>query len=112
LHQGIEQSWGFSFGWRNQMILQQYQAQLMKKILFLFLLALVALSGCKSSYDVTLSNGRIVSGVTKPVLDKVTDQYRFNLPNGKEVKVPAARVRIIEPHDESSASKFVVPTQK
>jgi hypothetical protein len=81
------------------------------KIFFLLAL-LTALTGCKTSYDVTLSNGKKVSGVSKPVLDKATGNYRFKLPDGREVKVSSSRIRLIEPHGESSEPQFVVPTQK
>jgi hypothetical protein len=79
---------------------------------FLLLTLLIALTGCKTSYYVTLSNGRKLSDVSKPVLDKETGNYRFKLPDGREVKVSSSRIRLIEPHGESSEPQFVVPTQK
>ena len=81
------------------------------KILFLLAL-LVALSGCKTSYDVTLTNGSKVTDVSKPVLDKTTGQYRFQMADGREVKVLSTRVRTIEPHGESSEPIFEKPKPK
>lgn len=83
----------------------------MKKFFALFLTVTV-LTGCKTSYDVTLNDGKKVTGVSKPVLDKTTNQYRFKTADGRDVKVYAGRVRTIEPHGESSEPKFVSPTDK
>jgi hypothetical protein len=83
----------------------------MKKI-FLLLFAAAALSGCKTSYDVTLSNGTKIREVTKPVLDRTTDQYQFKTIDGREMKISAGRIKLIEPHGESSEPQFVSPTQK
>jgi hypothetical protein len=83
----------------------------MKKILAL-LFAITVLTGCKTSYDVTLSDGKKITGVSKPVLDETKGQYQFKTADGQGVKVPASRIRLIEPHGESSAKEFVSPTQK
>ncbi len=73
------------------------------------LLVTVALAGCRSSYDLTLSNGNRITGVTRPVLDKKTEQYHFKLADGRELTIPASRVRVIEPHGESSDPQFKTP---
>jgi hypothetical protein len=69
----------------------------MKKILALLLMTL-ALAGCKSSYDVTLSNGTQFTGVSKPKLDKKTGKYHFKTPTGREGAFYAENIRLIEPH--------------
>jgi hypothetical protein len=84
---------------------------IMKKILLCFC-CVSLMAGCKSTYDVTLVNGSKVTGVTKPVLDKTTGQYRFNMADGREVKVLSSRIRTIEPHGESSDLTFEKPKPK
>ena len=69
----------------------------MKKI-FVLLWMVVALVGCKSSYDVTLSNGTRFTGVSKPHLDKKTGKYKFKMPNGREGTFYPENIRLIEPH--------------
>ncbi|MEO5804205.1 MAG: YgdI/YgdR family lipoprotein [Verrucomicrobiota bacterium] len=81
------------------------------KNLFMLLTAFT-LVGCKTSYDVTLSDGKKITGVSKPVLDKTKDQYQFKMADGREVKIYAGRIRTIAPHGESSEPKFVSPTDK
>lgn len=83
----------------------------MKKFVVLSLMV-IGLLGCKTTYDITLSNGKKIRGVTKPSLDKKTDQYKFTLQDGREVKVSSSRIRLIEPQGDSSEPKFVSPTQK
>jgi len=73
--------------------------KLMKKA-FALLLMVVALTGCKSTYDVTLSNGTRFTGVSKPRYDKKTDEYRFKMPDGREGNFSPAKIRLIEPHQE------------
>ena len=82
------------------------------KIFFILLFFTVVLVGCKSSYDITLSNGRKVTGVSKPVFDERLGLYRFKMADGKEARLSSSRVRLIEPHGESSETQFVSPTQK
>ena len=69
----------------------------MKKIFVLVSLAIV-LSGCKSRYDVTLSNGTRYTGVSKPKLDKKTGKYQFKTPDGRLGSFHPANVKLIEPH--------------
>jgi hypothetical protein len=81
------------------------------KNLFAVALIAFALIGCRTRYDITLFNGNKITGVGKPVLDNSTGQYRFKTADGREGAVSAARVRVIEPHGDSSASKFASPTK-
>lgn len=73
---------------------------------------LVALCGCRSNYDVTLSNGRKFSGVTKPILDKKTGEYRFKTIDGRVGVVHPDNVRLIEPHREAYVPDFGSPSPK
>jgi hypothetical protein len=86
----------------------------MKKLVLILLLAGIA-AGCRTRYDITLSNNVRLTNITKPTLDKATGQYRFKDSGGKEYVVSRTRVRVIEPHDRYStdeASKFKAPSRR
>ena len=70
------------------------------------------LLGCKTSYDVTLSNGSKNTGVSKPLLDRESGHYRFKMIDGREMRVLSSRVILIEPHGESSEVVFQKPKPK
>lgn len=53
--------------------------------------------GC-TGYDITLSNGSKISGVSKPRLDPESRVYVFKDASGQPGYVNAGRVRVIEPH--------------
>ncbi len=59
------------------------------------------LSGCRSSYDITLNNGTKITGVTRPRLDNETGHYVFKDAKGQASSIPAMRVRLIEPQGTS-----------
>lgn len=80
--------------------------------LFLLLLVVLVLTGCRSTYDVILTNGKKIQNVSKPVLDESTGQFRFALPSGKQINMPQTRVRLIEPHGDSSELDPTSPTLK
>ena len=85
------------------------------KIASLSVASVMLFAGCKSSYDVTvggMGRSQKYTGVSKPVYDKKTGKYVFKDAMGHEFSVEADRVRIIEPHDETSASKFAAPVPK
>ena len=67
----------------------------MKTIALLFLVGLLALSGCARNYVMTLSDGRRVTSTSKPRLEK--GNYHYTDSNGRKVYVPAGRVREIAP---------------
>ena len=68
----------------------------MFRILSVAVLAL-AVSGCAlRQYDVTLSNGTVVSARSKPKL--VEGLYEFKDLNGKVQKIPQYRISEIAPH--------------
>ncbi len=70
------------------------------KYLLALLVGALFLTGCKSTYDITLSNGRQFTGVSKPVLSKKTGKYHFKTIDGREGAVYPDNVRVIEPHRE------------
>lgn len=60
------------------------------------LLSLVMLSNGCSRYEVTLTNGNVMTAKSKPKLDPATDHYYFKDATGKEIWVPSMRIRSIE----------------
>jgi hypothetical protein len=70
------------------------------KYLVVLLSVMVLCAGCRTKYDITLSNGNKITGVSKPVLNKETGFYEFKLANGKQEAVKSMRVRTIEPAGE------------
>lgn len=76
----------------------------MKKLIaFLFLTLLLA--GCRSSYDIKLTNGAEYSGVSKPKLDRDKGVYVFKNATGRTYTIPETRVRSIEPHPTAKEKK-------
>jgi hypothetical protein len=69
----------------------------MKKIV-LAILGAALLAGCAHRYDVTLTNGLVISHVSKPKLDKENGVYHFKDVRGTNQTVSASRVVQIEPH--------------
>ncbi|MEO6035666.1 MAG: YgdI/YgdR family lipoprotein [Verrucomicrobiota bacterium] len=82
----------------------------MKKTFALLLIAM-ALTGCRSRYDVTLSNGTRFTGVSKPRIDKKTGQYRFKMPDGRVGNFNAGNVRLIEPHRDDYEFRTSAPSK-
>jgi hypothetical protein len=77
----------------------------MKKLI-VFLFAVVLVSGCRSSYDVTLTNGLQFTGVSKPRLNPDRGVYVFRSAGGRTFNIPETRIRTIEPHEKVKESKF------
>lgn len=67
------------------------------KRMFAWLVLAVALSaaGC-ARYDVTLTNGSVITAKSKPKLDPTNNCYRFKDASEKEILVPSVRIRQIE----------------
>jgi len=76
----------------------------MKNILLL-LLSSVFLAGCMHNYDLTLVNGKKITHVSKPKLNKQTGVYTFKDVKGQTNSISAARVVDIAPHSD----KKVIP---
>lgn len=69
----------------------------MKHLLALtVLLGLMVLSGGCSRYQITLTNGNVITAKSKPKLDPATDHYHFKDATGKEIWIPSMRIRSIE----------------
>ena len=77
---------------------------------FVLLGSVLLLTGCKSTYDVTLNNGTKFSGVSKPAFNKETGKYHFKTPDGREGAFYPEKIRLIEPQRE--AYEFGAPPRK
>mgnify|MGYP000377396561 CR=1 FL=1 len=66
------------------------------KLRWLGVAGLLALAGC-GHYQITLTNGHVLSARGKPRLDREFNIYRFKDAEGKEAMVPAFKVREIAP---------------
>jgi hypothetical protein len=77
----------------------------MKKVIAIIFVAILV-AGCRSSYDVTLTNGMQFTGVTKPKLEREKGVYVFNNAAGKNFAIPETRIRTIEPHVRVKESQF------
>jgi PBP1b-binding outer membrane lipoprotein LpoB len=72
----------------------------MKNVLVL-LLSSVFLAGCMHNYDLTLVNGKKITHVSKPKLNKETGVYTFKDVKGRTNSISAAKVVEIAPHSSS-----------
>jgi uncharacterized protein YcfL len=77
----------------------------MKKLITIVFAALL-LAGCRSAYDVTLTNGMQFTGVSKPKLNREKGVFTFRNMSGKTYTVPETRIRTIEPHVKVKESQF------
>jgi hypothetical protein len=67
----------------------------MKKYILLFALCVGLLAGCARHYNLTLTNGSVITTASKPRLEK--GSYHFKDASGKVVYIPSFRVREIAP---------------
>ncbi len=65
------------------------------------LLAAAALCGCVR-YDMTLTNGQMMSNVRKPVRSKDGTYYTIKKADGTAYTIPASRVSNIAPHGDTN----------
>ena len=81
----------------------------MKKILPIILLALVACSGCRSTYNLTLTNGDVLTSHGKPTYDPQQARYYYRDIHGQTNSIPASKVREIAPADmaDKGGSQFL-----
>ena len=79
----------------------------MNKLVITGFLGLVVLTGCAHNYVVTLNSGIRVSTTSKPRL--VQGRYYFKDAAGREVALPAARVREIAPASMARDETFTPP---
>jgi hypothetical protein len=77
--------------------------------LFLFLI-LAACGGCATRYDMTLTNGAVITSKGKPHLNADKNMYIFRDVTGRTNAIPAANISQIAP--QSMASDDTTTTKK
>ena len=82
------------------------------KNIAVILLALLALSACRTPYDITLTNGMKITGVSKPKYDQVSGSYIFKDASGRTNFIPRMRVSVIEPHERSTEEGRFKPKEQ
>ncbi len=69
----------------------------MKSFFFIALFAFVLGTGCARRYDITLSNGEVITAKGKPHLDKQKGTWIFIDASGKTNGISAGRVTQVGP---------------
>jgi hypothetical protein len=85
----------------------------MKKIALVFLLA-AACAGCATRYNLTLSNGDVITTKGRPHLSADKNEWLFTDASGKPGGIPAGNVTQIVPQSMNSdnPTKFVPATSR
>jgi ABC-type Fe3+-hydroxamate transport system substrate-binding protein len=80
----------------------------MKTAIFVFLLAVAVCAGCATRYNLTLSNGEIITAKGKPHLNAAKNTYIYKDATGQTNFIPAANVTQIAPASmgDDSPTKF------
>src|SRR5579872_4574476 len=76
---------------------KKFWSENMKTIALFFLLTLLVCAGCANHYDITLSNGTVITAKGKPRLDEKRHIFFFTDANGKTNVIPEFRVTQIAP---------------
>jgi hypothetical protein len=81
----------------------------MQKILSLLLLALALCGGCATRYNLTLTNGEVVTSKGKPTYDEQKAGYFYKDINGGRHFVFASKVREVAPASmaDKNGSQFI-----
>lgn len=74
--------------------------------LLVLLLSLVFFAGCASSYNIVLSNGRVITTSSKPKLNEQKNRYVFKDAQGRQMEVSPLVVREITPTSMAEKSPF------
>ena len=84
----------------------------MKNIVVLALLGSLVFTGCARHYNLTLTNGNVITTASKPRLEN--GSYHFKDASGQVVFVPSFRVREIAPASMSKDSQttFKAPSPR
>lgn len=75
----------------------------MKKRLLPFLLVTGLLAGCARHYNITLTNGSVITTASKPRLEN--GSYHFKDASGQDVYISGTRVREVAPTSMSQDPK-------
>ena len=77
----------------------------MKRLVLLFLLAAMC-GGCRSTYNITLNNGMVITSKGKPKYDKDKGTFYYTDALGQEQHISMTAVRRIEPQS-SKGNQFI-----
>ena len=80
----------------TQQMYNPFSRKNMKRLVFI-LLPLCTLCGCAQTYKITLRNQHEITTSSRPKFDKATETYRFKDASGRQVVLPAFRVKEIAP---------------
>jgi hypothetical protein len=69
----------------------------MKSFFFVLLLAAAICGGCATRYDITLTNGDVITARGRPRFDKDKQRYYYTDAGGKPANVSGMRVREVAP---------------
>jgi len=80
----------------------------MKKSFLVLLLTAAVCGGCATRYDITLTNGDVITARGKPRFDKDKQRYFYTDASGKPANVSGMKVREVAPESmrEPDNSKF------
>lgn len=71
-----------------------------------FLALVLVCAGCATRYDMTLSNGSVITARGKPRVDEQRHLIFFTDANGQTNVIPQFRVTQIEPHSMAGTTKY------
>lgn len=78
----------------------------MKTTIISLLFCLLVCAGCATRYDMTLSNGIVVTAKGKPRIDEKQHLIFYTDANGQTNVIPQFRVTQIQPHSMAGSDKF------
>jgi hypothetical protein len=79
----------------------------MKKVFPILLAALALCAGCATRYDITLTNGDVITALGRPHLDSSRQRYTYKDAEGRPAAVPAMRVKEVGPSSMREKSPFL-----
>ena len=79
----------------------------MKKIAFVLLLAAFACAGCATRYNISLTNGDVITARGRPKYDQTKGGFYYKDGLGNPAFVSGGRVREVAPASMSNDSQFL-----
>ena len=79
----------------------------MKKLFLILPLTIALCTGCASHYDITLSNGDVITALGRPHLDSARQRYVYKDAEGQVASIPAMRVKEVAPSSMREKSPFI-----
>lgn len=79
----------------------------MKKIALVLLLAVFVCAGCATRYNISLTNGDVITARGKPKYDQAKGGFLYKDGQGQPAFVSGGRVREVAPASMSNDSQFL-----